>query len=168
MNEESYKKTVKAAGESRYRAVIDTADKYLSILLGACFALIACVWPFFRGEGFLKDWLKYLLIPAAVFLLATFLRAAIGRKRPYEIWDLGGYFRYRSPAHGSMPSRHAASAFAVCFAVFYFNRIIGIICFVPAALICILRIVKGIQYISDIAAGILLAAAVCIPAFLFI
>ena len=168
MNEERYKKTVKAAGESRYRSIIDTADKYLSVMLGACFVFIACILPFFRGEGFLKEWLKYLLIPAAVFILATLLRAAIGRKRPYEVCDLGDYFRYRIPAHGSMPSRHAASAFAVCFAVFYFNRIIGIICFVPAALICILRIVKGIHYISDVAAGILLASSVCIPAFLLI
>lgn len=105
---------------------------------------------------------RALAVPAACFLLVTALRPVIGKQRPYDRFDAEPVGDYRPGKGKSMPSRHAASAAAIAFAVVWLYP--GWLAAVGMTAICAavaaLRVLSGQHDISDVLAALALSAMV--------
>ena len=102
---------------------------------------------------------RALLVPAACFLVATALRPAIDRPRPYDHFDAPPVGRYRRGKGKSMPSRHTASAAAIaCAAVYAFpGWPLGVLMALLCLLIAALRVLCGQHYLGDVLAALALS-----------
>jgi undecaprenyl-diphosphatase len=101
--------------------------------------------------------------------LALLLNQAIGhlwdRPRPYAAHP-HSLVLFTTPSHDpSFPSDHAAAAFAIAVAVFFFSRRLGAVFLVFAAAIALSRVLLAMHYPTDVLAGALTgtlsAVAVC-------
>ena len=102
-----------------------------------------------------RELLRIAGIPLVCFLLVTLIRALIGRKRPYETLDFHPIsFSGKLKTKKSFPSRHTASAAVIAMAFFAYLPWLGMIMLVLAALVAISRVLSGMHYISDVAAGL--------------
>ena len=114
--------------------------------------------------------LRVIAVPACCFFCATALRALINRERPYDrfrIMPVGAFVRGKRK---SLPSRHAASAAAIAFAAAYAFPSIPVAAAMTllALLVALLRVVGGQHYPSDVAAALLLSAALSALGYLII
>lgn len=95
----------------------------------------------------------FVLVPAAVFLIGSVLRAVIDRPRPYEALDFIPLFP--KDTHGkSMPSRHCFSAAAIAVAAAGISAPLGIVLWILAGVIAVSRVLTGVHYPSDVLAGL--------------
>ncbi len=104
---------------------------------------------------------KCLLVPAAGFAAETVLRAAIGRKRPYETYA-GQSFRpllMKDTKGHSMPSRHVFSSAVIAMTFFQVFPPAGLLLLLLSAVIAGVRVLGGVHYPSDVAAGFGLGVA---------
>ena len=104
--------------------------------------------------------LRVIAVPAACFFAVTALRPVIGRQRPYDRFGAAPVGQYKSGKGKSMPSRHAASAAAIAFAVIYAFPGAASACamIALALLIAALRVVSGQHYPGDVLAALALSA----------
>jgi undecaprenyl-diphosphatase len=91
--------------------------------------------------------------------LALLLNQAIGhlwdRPRPYAAHP-HSLVLFTTPSHDpSFPSDHAAAAFAIAVAVFFFSRRLGALFLVFAAAIALSRVLLAMHYPTDVLAGAL-------------
>lgn len=102
------------------------------------------------------------LIPASIFLLVTALRPALHRQRPYDAFGIPPVGDFEPNKGKSMPSRHAASAAAISFAVMWVFPTLPVIILTSALCLFIsaLRVFTGKHYPSDVIAALLLAGAI--------
>ena len=101
---------------------------------------------------------KAILVPAAVFLFGTLLRARLNFPRPYEQPSFTPLVE-KETSGNSFPSRHALSAAVLAAVWLYFYPAVGGVMIAVALLICLLRVLCGIQYPRDVVAGALLGFA---------
>jgi undecaprenyl-diphosphatase len=95
------------------------------------------------------------LASAAVALVANQLVAKIWhRARPYQAHHHVHVWTARSH-DPSFPSDHASAAFGIAYAVFLYDRVAGGLFLAGAAAIAIGRVVVGVHYPGDVAAGAL-------------
>ena len=101
------------------------------------------------------------LVPASIFLLVTALRPAL-RQRPYDAFGIPPVGDFEPNKGKSMPSRHAASAAAISFAVMWVFPTLPVIILMSALCLFIsaLRVFTGKHYPSDVIAALLLAGAI--------
>ena len=96
--------------------------------------------------------IKYLLICFVPFVLVSVARKIINRKRPYELYN----FCDKAPRDRlgqSFPSRHATSLFVIATVSLFLNLSFAIPLLLLGILMCIARVLLGIHFISDVAAG---------------
>ena len=79
----------------------------------------------------------------------------IGRKRPYEIYGTEPIIG-REKTGDSFPSRHIFSAFIIATTMGYVNIYLGIAIGIIGFAVAILRVVGGVHFISDVAAGMII------------
>ena len=101
---------------------------------------------------------RVLLIPAFVFGTVTVVREFFNLQRPYEKLDIEPLIP-REKKGRSFPSRHAASGVVIAAAYWYIWPTAGIAFGVIALVIAAIRILGGIHFPRDIAAGMLLSLA---------
>ncbi len=78
------------------------------------------------------------------------------RARPSDA-HAGAHLYFVAPSHDpSFPSDHASASFAIAMAVFLVSRRVGVAFFAAAAAIAIARVLVGLHYPGDIAAGALI------------
>lgn len=115
-----------------------------------------------RGQGrkalLNSDFLKCLLIPAGGFAAETALRAGINRPRPYETWKLDPLI-HKDTRGKSFPSRHVFSSVIISMAYLFICPAAGAFFLAVSALTALLRVIGGVHYPSDVAAGYGLGAA---------
>lgn len=104
-----------------------------------------------------RNWFQYIAISLLAAIFARFgatelIRIFYDRPRPFEVldvyqlvWHSGGY---------SFPSGHTAFYFALAWALFLWNKRIGIFFLIAALAIGISRVFVGVHYPGDILAGI--------------
>lgn len=108
--------------------------------------------------------LRVLLVPAAVFVIGTVLRAVIDRPRPYEKLNFTPLFP--KSTHGkSMPSRHAFCAAGIAVAAWYAAPALGVFGAVLALGVAVSRVLSGVHYPSDVLAGLAIGSVLAVIGF---
>jgi undecaprenyl-diphosphatase len=120
-------------------------------------AATAGLWLFARPHG-LPTWKRACLSA----LLSAALALGINQLVAHYLWDRPRPFTTHAGsvhlfAGGSLdpsfPSDHAAAAFAIAVAVFFYSRRVGAVFMVAATIIASSRVVEGLHYPSDVLAG---------------
>jgi undecaprenyl-diphosphatase len=94
------------------------------------------------------------LAAAALALEANQLIAKVWhRPRPYEAHPHPAPYHLSNSHDASFPSDHASAAFAIAFAVFLFDRVVGTFFLAVAVLIGLSRVLIGAHYPGDVLAG---------------
>lgn len=130
------------------------ANRLLPVLAGLCYlALLGQLallgdGRFFRAAG----------VPAAAFVLGSALRAALNRPRPYEAYGLAPLVRKETKGR-SFPSRHLLSAAVIAAAGWWLSPPLGFAMTLMAALLAPARVLAGVHFVRDVAAGAALGAA---------
>ena len=106
---------------------------------------------YFR-EGFGKQVLIYVFIPASGFVILSLLRKKINAPRPYEVWEIIPLLDKDSSGN-SMPSRHVFSATIISMACLHASLTIGIIWLVLSAFLGLVRVLGGVHYPKDVLVG---------------
>ena len=106
---------------------------------------------YFR-EGFGKQVLIYVFIPASGFVILSLLRKKINAPRPYEVWEIIPLLDRDSPSQ-SMPSRHVFSATIISMACLHASLTMGMICLVLSALLGLVRVLGGVHFPKDVVVG---------------
>jgi undecaprenyl-diphosphatase len=126
----------------------------------ATFAL----WLFARPSGDRK-WKLASASALAGAAIALLVNQAIGkiwnRQRPFTTHPSAHVWGSRSH-DPSFPSDHASAAFAIAFAVFLFDRLVGSVFLAAAVFIGVGRVFIGAHYPADVLAGALVGFAVAL------
>ncbi len=101
---------------------------------------------------------KVSLILAVPFIAVSLLRRLVKAPRPYELYDFYGT-RPKIREGESFPSRHAFSAFAIGTAALPLFPVWGSLLLVLGVGMCIARVLLGIHFVRDVAAGALCGLA---------
>ena len=120
---------------------------------------------YFR-EGFGKQVLMYVFIPASGFVILSFLRKKVNAPRPYEEWDIKPLLDRDSPGQ-SMPSRHVFSATIISMACMHASLTIGMACLTLSAFLGLVRVLGGVHYPRDVVVGYICGLAWGVLFFLF-
>ena len=105
----------------------------------------------------------YLVYP--LLLIYLFLKQQ-SQPRPYEAWQINPLIQKDTQGQ-SMPSRHVFSATIISMAVLRLNPILGILFLVLSLVIAICRVIGGVHYPHDVAAGYLIGIICGLLLFLF-
>jgi membrane-associated phospholipid phosphatase len=100
-------------------------------------------------------------------VIAELLKQAVDRPRP-SLADPAVHPLVQVPGSGSMPSGHAATAFAAAVAAGLVHPRLRRPLLVLAALIALSRVWLGVHYLSDILVGAALGSAVAVVAWLIL
>lgn len=104
------------------------------------------------GEDCMQLLARAVLVPGAVFVGGSALRAALNRPRPYQ---QPGFTPLLPKETGgkSFPSRHALSGAVIAMAWLPVNPAVAGVLTVSALAICVTRVLAGVHWVRDVAAG---------------
>ena len=103
-------------------------------------------------QGFGKQVLMYVFVPASGFVILSLLRKKINAPRPYEIWEIVLLLDRDSPGQ-SMPSRHVFSASIISMACLHASLSVGVILLVFSVLLGLVRVLGGVHFPKDVVVG---------------
>lgn len=129
------------------------------------FALATCALWFLDRPFGPRKWKLASASALASAALALLAAQVIGkvwqRERPFDTHPAAHVWGSRSH-DPSFPSDHASAAFAIAFAIFFVDRVVGSIFLAAAAVIAIGRVFVGAHYPADVLAGAILAFGVAL------
>ena len=96
--------------------------------------------------------LPAILIPGISFILLSIVRDRINSPRPYEVFEMDPVINKKTAGH-SFPSRHIFSMFIIAVTVFYFYPLPGILIGLVGAALAMGRVMGGVHFVKDVAAG---------------
>ena len=117
-------------------------------------------------EGFGKQVLIYVFVPASGFVILSLLRKKINAPRPYEEWDIKPLLDRDSPGQ-SMPSRHVFSASIISMACLHASLSVGLILLILSAILGLVRVLGGVHYPKDVVVGYIYGLVWGVIFFLF-
>ena len=152
MNEKNYR-AVQAWFTARPAALhaLIWSNQLLSMAVYAAY-IVAVVTLFFTKDARL---FRTLLVPAVVFLGGSFLRSQLNFPRPYEVYHAAA-LKGKTTAGQSFPSRHMFSAAVLMMCAFWLWEPAGWCMAAAVAILGPLRVLLGVHFIRDVAAGIAL------------
>ena len=130
--------------------LLRTFNRFMTVVMPIVY-LTLLTTIYFR-EGFGKQVLIYVFIPASGFVILSFLRKKINAPRPYEVWEIIPLLDRYSPGQ-SMPSRHVFSATIISMACLHASLSVGVILLVLSALLGLVRVLGGVHYPKDVLVG---------------
>ena len=145
-------------------SLLRTFNRFMTVVMPIVY-LTLLTTIYFR-EGFGKQVLMYVFIPASGFVILSFLRKKINTPRPYEEWAIKPLLDRDSPGQ-SMPSRHVFSATIISMACLHDSLSVGVILLVLSALLGLVRVSGGVHYPKDVVVGYICGLAWGVIFFLF-
>ena len=145
-------------------SLLRTFNRFMTVVVPIVY-LTLLTTIYFR-EGFGKQVLMYVFIPASGFVILSFLRKKINAPRPYEVWEIVPLLDRDSPGQ-SMPSRHVFSATIISMACLHASLSVGVILLVLSALLGLVRVLGGVHYPKDVVVGYICALSWGVIFFLF-
>lgn len=115
------------------------------ILLGMLF----CTWN-------KKTILKGIISAVSAYLIDAIISLIYFTPRPVE-----GMFLISRKIDSSFPSTHTLISFSLAFTIYFYNKKLGIIALIIAAIVAISRIFLAMHYLIDVIGGIIIALLVC-------
>lgn len=149
--------------EASYQ-LINILDRVLVVAVAGIYA-VSIVLLLASGD-FMRA-LRVVLVPAAVFALVSYLRERLDTPRPYELYDIDPIIA-KDTRGKSMPSRHVASAVIIAFALAWVHLDWGVIGAVASVVVAFTRIVGGVHFPRDVAAGAGISIACGIAGFVLV
>ena len=131
-------------------SLLRTFNRFMTVVMPIVY-LTLLTTIYFR-EGFGKQVLIYVFIPASGFVILSFLRKKINAPRPYEEWNIKPLLDRDSPGQ-SMPSRHVFSATIISMACLHASLSVGVILLVLSAFLGLVRVLGGVHYPKDVVVG---------------
>ena len=147
-----------------FLSLLRTFNRFMVVVMPIVY-LTLLTTIYFR-EGFGKQVLMYVFIPASGFVILSFLRKKINAPRPYEEWDIKPLLDRDSPGQ-SMPSRHVFSATIISMACLHASLTMGMICLTLSAFLGLLRVLGGVHYPKDVVVGYICGLVWGVIFFLF-
>ena len=141
-----------------------TFNRFMTVVMPIVY-LTLLTTIYFR-EGFGKQALMYVFIPASGFVILSFLRKKINAPRPYEEWDIKPLLDRDSPGQ-SMPSRHVFSATIISMACLHASLTMGMICLTLSAFLGLVRVLGGVHFPKDVVVGYICGLVWGVLFFLF-
>ncbi|QQQ35134.1 phosphatase PAP2 family protein [Streptococcus mitis] len=135
-------------------SLLRTFNRFMTVVVPIVY-LTLLTTIYFR-EGFGKQVLMYVFIPASGFVILSFLRKKINAPRPYEVWEIVPLLDRDSPGQ-SMPSRHVFSATIISMACFHASLSVGVILLVLSAFLGLVRVLGGVHFPKDVVVGYICA-----------
>ena len=129
------------------------ANKVLTIAVYLSYILMLAALVFTR-DG--RLW-RAVLVPAAVFLSGSVLRAAINAPRPYEVYHTPALV-HKDRAGQSFPSRHMFSAAVLAMCGLWLCPPLGLVLGAVVVLMAPIRVLCGVHFVRDVAAGVAFGA----------
>ena len=145
-------------------SLLRTFNRFMVVVMPIVYLTLLATAYF--QEGFGKQILIYVFIPATGFVILSFLRKRINAPRPYEEWDIKPLFDRDSPGQ-SMPSRHVFSATIISMACLHASLSLGIILLVLSALLGLVRVLGGVHFPKDVVLGCICGLVWGVIFFLF-
>lgn len=136
--------------------VQDFVEQFASFSVPLFAVAVCALWFFARpgGSPRLKIATASALAAAGLGLLVNRVIGNLWfRDRPFTAHPVDTLLLTHRSTDPSFPSDHATAAFAIAFAVFFFSRRLGIVFLVAACAIGVSRVLLGVHYPSDVAAG---------------
>ena len=145
-------------------SLLRTFNRFMTVVMPIVY-LTLLTTIYFR-EGFGKQVLMYVFIPASGFVILSFLRKKINASRPYEEWDIKPLLDRDSPGQ-SMPSRHVFSATIISTSCLHASLTMGMICLTLSAFLGLVRVLGGVHFPKDVVVGYICALVWGVLFFLF-
>ncbi|MFA5413088.1 MAG: phosphatase PAP2 family protein [Patescibacteria group bacterium] len=126
------------------------------LIFAMAFVIIA--WTIFNKNNRRADTVIILEIILAAFfsyLTKIVINLIYFRPRPFFVHDVN--LLIGKISDGSFPSAHTFLSFAMAFGIYLYNKKLGIVLLISAALVSVSRIYVGVHYPTDILGGIVLA-----------
>lgn len=140
-----------------------SANKILTYL---CYVLYPCLLVILlltRSPLLLRSFLT----PAISFVLLSLVRKKINCPRPYETLDITPLI-HKNTKGKSFPSRHVFSVFVIAGTWFAYCPVVGIILGVIGLSMAVVRVLGGVHYPRDVAAGAAAGIVSCVIGFVLI
>ena len=134
--------------------LLRTFNRFMTVVMPIVY-LTLLTTIYFR-EGFGKQVLMYVFIPASGFVMLSLLRKKVNAPRPYEEWTIKPLLDRDSPGQ-SMPSRHVFSATIISMACLHASLSVGVILLVLSALLGLVRVLGGVHFPKDVVVGYICA-----------
>ena len=147
-----------------FLSLLRTFNWFMTVAMPIVY-LTLLITIYFR-EGFGKQVLMYVFIPATGFVILSFLRKKINAPRPYEEWAIKPLLDRDSPSQ-SMPSRHVFSATIISMACLHASLSVGVILLVLSAFLGLVRVLGGVHYPKDVVVAYICALVWGVIFFLF-
>lgn len=164
MKRETYEKMAEKVRESSsLMSTVIWSDRILTKLSYAVYPLLIILLIIGRNP----DILRAVIVPAASFALVSVFRYAYCAPRPYEVLGIPPVIK-KDTRGKSFPSRHVFSAFMIAMTVFYFMPACGVILLVLGIVMALARVLGGVHFVKDVAAGALIGIGCGIIGFYII
>jgi len=148
------------SGNSFVDSVMKLCAQYLPAVLVVLVALTFLIqWREHRQERRNGAVLSTAAAPLAL-LLAQPISHLVDRARPYVAHPAHTHLLLSRSPDASFPSDHATGAFALAFGIWLYDRTIGTVLLVIAALLAFSRVYVGMHYPGDVLGGAVLGIGV--------
>lgn len=143
--------------------MVRAADR---ILTGFMYAVYPCLLLYLLITSGWREVLPYILIPGISFIAVSAVRDRLDRRRPYEEWPIDPLIHKNTKGH-SMPSRHVFSSAIISMCALTLNPAAGVVLLILTMCSAVIRVLGGVHYPKDVAAGMIIGAVAGSILFLF-